>query len=134
MINLKKQLTTFLKYHFPNVIVDGESVSRVHYQTVISNPPFPYVVFNLPNSFGNDEQEIFSLDIDIWDNETDTTVIETLASTLWKELNHYSYLDEHIQFTIYRENRLPELDESEIGLRRRKLIFQLRYFDKHLLD
>ena len=74
------------------------------------------------------------MDVDLWDNKTDTTELETLASVLWKELNRYHYSDEHIQFSIYRENRMPELDETEIGIRRRKLIFQLRYFDRTLTD
>lgn len=120
MIHLRTQLTNLLKKYHP----------QVHYQTAPSNPVFPYIVMNLPNSFMNEDQEIFSLDVDIWDNKTDTTVIETLASKLWMELDHYSYSDANIQFSVYRENRLPELDESELGIRRRKLIFQVRYFDK----
>jgi hypothetical protein len=82
----------------------------------------------------NEQQEIFNLDIDVWDNKVDTMEIETLASAIWKGLNYHRHSDEDIQFSIYRENRLPELDEKELGLRRRKLIFQLRYFDKKLLD
>jgi len=122
MIRLRTNLTNLLKsYH-----------SQVHYQTAPSTATFPYIVLNFPNSFTNEEQEIFTMDVDIWDNKTDTTALETLASTLWKELHHYSYLDDSIQFKIYRENRIPELDETEIGIRRRKLIFQLRYFDRTL--
>lgn len=120
MINLRKSINALLKTYHP----------QVHYQTGPSTSVFPYVVYNFPNSFMNEEQEIFNLDVDIWDNKTDTTVIETLASRLWKELDHYRYSDENIQFSVYRENRLPELDESELGIRRRKLIFQVRYFDK----
>lgn len=132
MERLRTELTKLLKPHFPNVIVNGESLPRVNYQTAPSKTPFPHVIYNLPNSFTNEEQEIFSVDVDLWDNKTDTTELETLASTLWKELHHYSHLDESIQFRIYRENRIPELDEAEIGIRRRKLIFQLRYFDRAL--
>jgi hypothetical protein len=82
----------------------------------------------------DEQQEIFNFDVDVWDDNVDTTEIETLASNLWKGLNYYRHSDTNMQFSIYRENRLPELDEKELGLRRRKLIFQLRYFDKKLLD
>lgn len=122
MIKLRTKLTTLLKTYN----------SQVHYQTAPSTASFPYIVLNFPNSFTDEELEIFTLDIDIWDNKTDTTAIETLAATLWKDLHHHSYTDEFMQFKIYRENRIPELDETEIGIRRRKLIFQLRYFDKTL--
>ena len=122
MIRLRQQLTLLLKTYHP----------QVHYQTAPSTATFPYIVMNLPNSFTNEEQEIFSFDLDLWDNRTDTTELETLASKLWKELHKYHHIDESIQFKIYRENRIPELDETEIGIRRRKLIFQLRYFDRTL--
>lgn len=124
MINLRKQLTILLKSYHP----------QVHYQTAQSTAIFPYIILNLPNSFMNEEQEIFSMDVDLWDNRTDTTQLETLATQLWKGLNHYQYSDENMQFIIYRENRIPELDEKELGIRRRKLIFQLKYYDKKLLD
>jgi len=124
MERLRTHLRNLLKLYHP----------QVHYQVAPTTATFPYIVLNLPNSFTNEEQEIFSLDIDIWDNRTDTTELESLASKLWKELHHYRYSDDEIQFSIYRENRIPELDETEIGIRRRKLIFQLRYFDRTLLD
>lgn len=132
MNKLRTELNDLLIPYFPDVIVNGESVSKVHYQTAPSTSPFPYVVFNLPNSFTNEEQEIFSLDVDIWDNNKDTTELEALASTLWKELHKHHHIDESIQFSIHRENRIPELDETNIGIRRRKLIFQLRYLDRTL--
>lgn len=122
MIKLRTELTKLLKIYHP----------QVHYQTAPSTATFPYIILNLPNSFTNEEQEIFSVDVDLWDNRTDTTELEELASTLWKELHHHRHIDESIQFTIYRENRIPELDETEIGIRRRKLIFQLRYYDRTL--
>lgn len=122
MIKLRTELTKLLKLHHPTV----------YYQTAPSTAIFPYIILNLPNSFTNEEQEIFSVDVDIWDNRTDTTELETLASKLWKELNNHHHIDESIQFMIHRENRIPELDETEIGIRRRKLIFQLRYFDRTL--
>lgn len=124
MIKLRSQLTSLIKTY----------QSQVYYQTAPDTATFPYVVLNLPNSFTLQEQEIFTMDVDIWDNKTDTTTVETLAADLWKGLHNYKYSDGFIQFSLYRENRITELDEKEMGIRRRKLMFQLRYFDKTLLD
>lgn len=132
MIKLRSKLTALLKPHLPNVVIDSKSKSRVHYQTAPANTPMPYLIYNFLPSFTNDEQEVIPLDIDIWDNNTDTTDIETLASTLWKEFRNFRYIDENMQITIHRESRMPELDEAEIGIRRRKLTFQVRYFDRTL--
>lgn len=104
---------------------------RVAYQRNIKED-FPYVLYDLPNSFVQDDQEIFNLDIDIWDNHDDTTEIETIASNVWRRLNKYHYIDDNIQFSIYRENRLPPMDDKERSIKRRKLIFQLRYFDRRI--
>lgn len=122
MVDLRRELTKLLKkYH-----------SRVYFQKAPSTAKMPYIVFDLPNAFDNEGQEIFNLDIDIWDNRQDTTELETLASQLWKELNYYRHIDESIQFSIYRENRLPPLDEDDNNIKRRKLIFQLKYFDRRI--
>ncbi|MGD6832580.1 hypothetical protein ACQCT5_10475 [Sutcliffiella halmapala] len=119
-----KELRTILKtllrqYH-----------SKVHFQrpTAIS---FPYIVFDLPNSYTDEELEVLSLDVDIWDNQSDTTTLETLAGTLWKALHKLTYLDEHMQFSIHRESRLTVIDDDP-NIKRRKLIFSVRYFDRRL--
>lgn len=121
MIELRTELTRLLKtYHL-----------RSSFQQATDKTAFPYIEFDLPNSFDNEGQEVFNLDVDIWDDNEDTTEIETLASAIWKGLNHYHFMNENIQFSIYRENRLPPLDEKESHIKRRKLIFSLRYFDRN---
>ena len=119
MINLRKQLNVLLKAIHP----------RSYFQTAPDAALFPYVVYDLPNSFSNEEQDIFSLDVDIWDNNADTTDLETLSSAIWKGLHKYRHIDESIQFTIYKENRLS-LTDDDIRIKRRKLIFQIRYYDR----
>src|SRR5690625_1846888 len=124
MIDLRRSLMQVLRnYH-----------SRVYFQKASSDTSFPYVIYDFPNSFTDEETEIFNLDIDIWDNRDDTTELETLATTYWRALHRYRHIDNNIQFSIYRANRLPPLDEDEKYIKRRKLIFQLRYFDRRLND
>ena len=121
MINLRKQLNSVIKSIHP----------RAYFQTASDTATFPYVVYNLPSSFTNEEQEIFNLDIDIWDMPADgnTSGIETLASSFWKALHKYRYIDENIQFSIYRENRFTVEDEDP-RIKRRRLVFQVRYYDR----
>jgi len=122
MIRLRQSIMqVLLDYH-----------DRVYFQKASNDKPFQNVVYNLTNSFTDTDQEIFNLDVDIWDNQDDTTDLETIASNIWRGLNRLNYIDEDIQFSIYRANRLPPLDEDEKNIKRRKLIFQLRYFDRRL--
>lgn len=122
MIELRKVIVRELRKHH----------DKVYYHKVPADIEFPYIVYDFPNSFMSDDQEIFNLDVDIWDNRDDTTELEALASNIWRAFNRYRYMDDNVQFSIYRENRLPPLDEQEKNIKRRKLIFQLRYFDRRL--
>ena len=121
MIKLRGQLKILIEDIHPSV----------YYQNATKNTQFPYVVYDLPNSFTNQDQDIFNLDIDIWDNQEDTTNMEKLATIIWRELHRYRYIDEDIQFTIYRMNRLNIVDDDK-RIKRRKLIFQVRYYDRRV--
>lgn len=134
MLELRKQLIRKLKEYAPDVEVNDEIKSRVHFHEADDDTPFPYVVFDLPNTFMNEEQEVFVLDVDIWDMQDDSTTIEELSEIIWKKLNKYYFINNKIQFTIHRSLRLPPLDETERNIKRRKLTFELRYFDRNLYE
>lgn len=120
MIDLRTALHQLLKqYH-----------SQVYFMQAPDTATFPYVVYDLPNSFTDEQQEIFNLDIDIWDHSTDTKALETLTNQLWKGLDGHRHIDSKLQFSLYRENRLT-LTDDDSSIKRRKLIFQLRYFDRN---
>jgi|SRR5690625_949663 len=119
MIKLRKEIKSSLQ-----TICD-----RVYYQNA-TKKEFPFIVYDFPNSFMDGGVEVFNLDVDVWDNKNDTTEIETLASKIWKLYNCYYHIDKFIQFRIYRDNRLPPLDEKEKNIKRRKLVFQLRYLNR----
>jgi len=122
MIELRKVMNNILKtYH-----------SKVYFQQVPDTATFPYLTYEFLPSFAEGHQEIIPFDVDVWDENSDTTVIETLNNTIWKGLDRYVHNSESIQFSIFRESRYPIIDEAEPQLRRRKLSFQLRYFDKQL--
>lgn len=121
MINLRKQVSTILKtYH-----------SNIHFQKSTDDTDFIYITYDFPNTFKNGKQEIFNLDVDIYDSKDDTTDLETITTAIWKGLDYHRHNDKNMQFSIYQDNRLPPLDEKEKNVKRRKLIFELRYFDKN---
>lgn len=105
---------------------------RVHYQRAADKTLYPHIVYNFPNSFTDDDQEVFNLDVDIYDKKEDTTELETIASEIWRLFHRYYHIDSNTQFSVHRDNRLPPLDDDDKHLKRRKLIFQLRYFDRQL--
>jgi len=122
MIELRKATMRELKkYH-----------DKVYFHQAPKDVTYPYVVQSFPNSFVNGDQEIFNMDIDVYDDKDDTTEIETIASNIWRAFKRFHYIDENIQFTIFWMNRLPPLNEDEKHLKVRKLIFGVRYFDRRI--
>lgn len=121
MIKLRIALVTLLKTVH----------ARVYFNDAPDTAVMPYVVYDFPNSFTQEEQERFVMDIDVWDDSTDTTALETLAETIWNTLHKHRHIDDDIQFTINRQNRFPMKDDDP-RIRRRKQIYEIRYFDRRL--
>lgn len=120
MKNLRKQLNNILKEVHPQVYFKRAKVGAV----------YPYIIFDLPNSASIEDMELINLDIDVWDNSTDTTIIEDLATDIWDKLNRLHYVDEDMSFGIYRMARLSLNDEDDIRLNRRLLTFNIRYYKR----
>jgi hypothetical protein len=128
MIEIRKALKTALKAIHPNIIVDGESVSRVHYQDAPDDAVYPYLVYVLPNSNDDGTLEQLFLDVDGWDNSTNTTALETLMDSADKALHRKTVVVGNLSMTLYRESRLA-LEDDDKRLRRRKYIYQVRTYE-----
>ena len=102
---------------------------RVYFMKAPDTVVFPYVVYDLPQSYFDDGLEVFNLDIDVWDDKTDTTEIETLAQSIWNTLHKYYFINNDIQFTTYRINRMT-IQDDDPRIRRRTLMFNIRYYDR----
>ena len=121
MIELRTKLFQELKTLHP----------RVYFQHATEDHAFPYVTYNFLPSFMVDAgMESMLMDVDVWDNNTNTTAIETLAQKVWEKFHHYKHVDEDIFLSIYRDSRMPEIEDDEPSIRRRKLTFQVRYMYK----
>ena len=105
--------------------------ARVFFHVAPDTAVYPYVVFDLPNSIDSGTLENFVMDIDVWDDNLDTTDLETLISAIDVELHKKSVvIDDKVGFTIYRENRMTLTDEDP-SIRRRKYIYQVRTYQKY---
>lgn len=127
VIELRKVIQSTLKAIHPNVIVGGISKSRVHFQDAPADSPYPYLVYDLPNSNDDGLMERFVMDVDGWDDSTDTTAIETLMSNVDQGLHRKVVVVEDIALIFYRENRIPLLDDDP-RIRRRKYVYQVRTY------
>ena len=104
------------------------AVGSAHYEDAPETATYPYLVFNLPNSIDSGTLEQFVLDVDGWDDDTNTTTLEALMYSVDQALHRRSIISGDLGLRIYRENRLV-LDEKESRLRRRKYIYQIRVYE-----
>lgn len=103
------------------------AADRVYYRVAPQNATYPYIVFDLPTSYG-EEPEIYTLDIDGWDNVTDPTALETLMDAVDKALHRkVLYTTDKVGVKFFRENRLT-LDDDDARLKRRTYIYSARAF------
>lgn len=99
--------------------------NNVHYEIAPDTSPYPYLVYEfneLTYSYG---KSVLMLEVNILDYGTSTTFVETLADTLQDTLNKYYFINDKIQFTIYRGNR-NTIQEEDKKIRRRRMIFEIQ--------
>jgi len=123
---LKKAIFAFLKTKCP----------RVYQSQAPTNTAYPFVTYSLGSSFTNADQrqEIFMLDVDVWDNKPlSTTALDTLVSNVDGDgsmtsatglhRRHY-YSGGIVQADFYREARM-EIPDDDPAIRRRQLRYQV---------
>lgn len=103
--------------------------ARVYYENATDTTVFPYVVFNLPNSIDSGDLENFVLDVDFWDDDQNTTTLETLCDNVDAILHKKNVvISDSVGFVIYRDNRLNNVTDDDERIRRRKYIYQCRSY------
>ena len=101
---------------------------RVYFLRSPDKAQTPYVVYHLGPSYMLDEQEIWPLEIDVWDIGKDTTEVERIAREIAQALHRYRYSSDDLMLKIYRSSR-HAIDDDDPRIKRRRLVFQVRAFD-----
>jgi len=118
---LRQQIQTLLKTIDDNIF----------FMVAKDNATFPYVVFDLPNSIDSGHLENFVLDIDVWDDNTDTTELEALCDSIDSAIHkHTIVVDDTFGVVFYRDSRLTLTDEDP-RIRRRKYTYQARVYQNY---
>ncbi|MBP1992547.1 hypothetical protein [Paenibacillus eucommiae] len=103
--------------------------SRVYYEMAPDDVQFPYVTYELPNSYDDGTMENFVLHVDGWDAPAkgDTMPLEMIMEEIDSVLQRQVIRTNGMAFVIYRDNRLSIPDDDK-RIRRRKIVYQVRTF------
>lgn len=116
MIDIRKLIQAELKAVHP----------RVYYQVAPETAVFPYVVYDMPNTYDDGEAlQTIVLDVDGWDDEENTTALETLMTNVNDRLNKKVLRGSDFAIALYLENKLTLIDDDP-RIRRRKYTYQGR--------
>lgn len=99
--------------------------SNVFYEDASKDAKYPYLVYNLEDSFDDGSIESFPLIIDGWDNNNDTTNLENLMSKVDNSLHRLTGGDEELFFIFYRSSRRTVRDPDK-RLKRRQIEFEVK--------
>ena len=106
---LRKQLQIILK-----TVAD-----RVHYEEAPSTESYPYVVYEVSELVYNYGLTTMQLEINVLDYGTSSGVVEQLADLIQDTLHKCYFINEIIQFSIYKGNKIIIKEEDKQIIRRR---------------
>lgn len=117
MIDLRTALTAQLKMACP----------RVYFMDAPKDAPFPYLVYDLPNSVDDGSLENFVLEVDGWDKGEDTAGIELLMDAADVALHRQVLHVGNMVVILYRDNRLT-IPDDEKRIHHRRYVYQARTY------
>lgn len=122
-VELRKVITTLLKQvkHINN---------QVYFENASSTAAYPYIVYNINsidlNSYPRND---VVLTVDVWDNNSNTSIIEDVADDVEAKLNMVNYPTATVLPTFYLNIRNSIIDEDKT-IKRRQLKFIIQNYER----
>ena len=99
--------------------------TNVYYEGNQDPAVYPRLVFELSEVSYDSGKTLYQLEINIIDYGTSTRVVEDLADNVQSTLNKYYFINDEIQFAVYRGLR-QKVEEDDKLIIRRRLLFEIQ--------
>jgi hypothetical protein len=119
MINIRKVIQAHLKTIHP----------QIHFVQAPESAKFPYLVYQIEITNLGDDLQMVTLDVDGWDNKSDTTELETLMDKIKQSLHKQIMITPKLALFLDLDRRLT-LTDTDPRLNRRKYIFNGRLYER----
>lgn len=119
MIEIRKLIKSKLKAIHP----------RVYFLRAPKAAVFPYLVYTFEITNLEDGLNMLTLDVDGWDNRTDTNELETIMMNVHASFKEASMITDTLVVHFHSDRRLPVLDDDP-ALNRRTNIYLGRLFER----
>lgn len=98
--------------------------TKVYYEGNQDPAVYPRLVYELNEVFYDSGKTLYQLEVNIFEHGTSTRTVEDLADNLQKILNKYYFINDEIQFAVYRGSRQKIEEDDKLTIRRR-LLFEI---------
>lgn len=119
MINIRKAIQSHLKTVHP----------RVYFLKAPESAEFPYLVYEIEVSHVEDDLNMVTLDIDGWDDASDTMPLEILMVNVQNTLNKTITINGDLALFLNLDRKFP-LTDPDPKINRRKYIYQGRLYER----
>ena len=99
--------------------------TNVHYDIAPSATSFPYLVYEISELTSNYGKTLMELEINVFDYGDDTNNVEIIADELQDKLHKNYFINDKIQFVVYRGLR-GKVEENDKQIIRRRLTFEIQ--------
>lgn len=119
MLEIRKFLNARLKDIHP----------RVYFLHAPETATFPYVVYSFEITNLEDGVSLLTLDVDGWDNNPDTTMLEMMMMNVHDSFKEAHVLTEKLFVHFHTDRRLP-VQDNDPSLHRRTNIYLGRLYER----
>ena len=121
MLNLIRAINTKL----------NESGYNVFYNEKPKEIDYPFVIFNMRNTNKLENREDIFLDVDIWTKNQ--VQVFVMTKTIDDLLQRYKYIDNNLQFSIYKINQLNNLADEDKTIKRNQLKYIIKKYERNVV-
>ncbi len=111
---LRVELQKIFKVLTNNVFYEGNQDFNI----------YPRLVYELSEVSYNSGKILYQLEVNIFEHGTSTKAVDDLADSLQNTLNKHYFINNEIQFAVYRGLR-QKVEEKDKSIIRRRLLFEI---------
>ncbi len=98
--------------------------ANVYYEGNQEPAAYPRIVYDLSEVSYDSGKTLYQLEINVIDYGTNTNPAEDLTDNIQETLNKYYFINDEIQFVVYRGSRQKVTEDDKL-ITRRRLLFEI---------
>ena len=108
-----------------------EALTGAYYGEAPEGAKYPYMVFSAQRLSDDDGKQIYSLEINAWDQHEFYSRVESMMDALEKKLHRCNYMTDKFLIRIFR-GRIQNIPDPDKTIKRIREQFEMQVFEKEM--